>query len=466
MPASEARLLSRIAFSKWQPVPVTGGLPEEAAVDRTGSLGRTLCVTAVVLASTVATTEPSVAAPGKGSIERVSVGSGGQEASLGEKFPERPSLSAHGRYVTFVSLSPDLVPGDTNMSDDVFVRDRSRGRTLRVSVGAGNRQANDSSGEATISDDGHSVAFTSGATNLSGRDTNNTVDVFVRDLKAGRTALASVGMNGRSANGPSFLPDVSANGRYVAFQSSACDLVRGDGNGVEDAFVRDLKTGRTELVSVLGKGQGRVAAGVEPHLSANGRYVLFLAVHSDEDSSLFVRDRAWGTTREGRVGRPGITLASWTISGNGRYIAFTTDAALVPDDTNGEFDAYRHDLSTSATERVSVGSAGQQANASTETVDLSAKGDRAAFSSQASNLVPGDTNAMVDVFRRDLGTGTTRRVSVGVDGQQADGDSGFSRDLAISADGHSLAFASFATNLVPDDRNAMPDIFVRDLRNR
>ena len=427
-----------------------------------------LVAAAVLLAGTVATTELSVAAPrARTSIERVSVGDMGQEASLGEKFPEAPGVSAHGRYTTFVTESPDLVPGDTNMTADVFVRDRKAATTTRVSVGAGGRQANDASGEAVISDHGRAVAFTSGATNLAGPDTNDTVDVFVRDLKAGRTLLASVGVNGRAGNGPSFLPDLSANGRYVAFQSVASNLVPGDTNGVEDAFVRDLRTGRTERVSVLGKDQGLVAAGVEPNLSANGRFVLFQAVHSDEDSSLFIRDRARDTTREVRIGRgPGIIMSSWTISGNGRYVAFTTDASLVAEDTNGVFDAYRHDLATGATERVSVGSAGQQGNSYSETVDLSRNGRIVAFSSLASNLVPGDTNGVVDVFRRDLRTGTTRRVSVGTDGQQGNGDSTFSQDLAISADGRHVAFGSFASNLVPNDRNDLPDVFVSDSRNR
>jgi Tol biopolymer transport system component len=415
----------------------------------------------------MAMTGMSVASAGpRASIERVSVGASGREASLGEKFPERPDVSTHGRYATFVSLSPDLVPGDTNMTGDVFIRDRRAGTTRRVSVGAGGRQANDSSGEATLSDHGRTVAFTSGASNLAGPDRNETVDVFVRDLKAGRTVLASVGVDGRAGNGPSFLPNLSANGRYVAFQSSASNLVPGDANGVEDAFVRDLGSGRTERVSVLGKNQGLVAAGVEPRLSATGRYVLFLAMNSDEDSSLFVRDRAAGRTRKVRIGGPGITLASWTISGNGRYVAFTTDASLAADDTNGEFDAYRHDLTTGATERVSVGSAGQQGNSASNTVDLSRNGRIVVFSSSASNLVRGDTNGVVDVFRRDLNSRTTRRVSVGIAGQQANGDSAFSRDLAVSADGRHVVFGSFASNLIPNDRNDQPDIFVHDIRTR
>jgi len=427
---------------------------------------------AALLSGALAAPSMPVAATASGqgsaraSIERVSVGHLGQEARLGEKFPERPAVSAHGRYATFVSLSPDLVPGDTNMTDDVFVRDRKADKTTRVSVGAGGRQANDSSGEATISDHGRTVAFTSGATNLAGQDTNDTVDVFVRDLKAGVTRLASVGVDGRAGDGPSFFPDLSANGRYVAFQSVASNLVPGDTNGVEDAFVRDLRTGRTERVSLLGRNEGQVAAGVEPHLSANGRLVLFQAVNSDEDAPLYVRDRATDTTRKLRIGRPGITLASWTISGNGRYVAFTTDAPLVGEDANGTFDAYRYDLATGATKRVSVGSAGEQGNADSTTVDLSWNGRVVAFSSSASNLVAGDTNGLVDVFRRDLRSGTTRHVSVGINGQQANGDSAFSRDLTISADGHHVAFGSFATNLIPNDLNDLPDVFVWSHRKR
>jgi len=451
------------------------GWDEEQAMNRTTTRRLALAGGVALLAGTLtATPSASVAATGtpqrasvaRAVTERVSVGHMGQEAALGEKYPERPAVSAHGRHATFVSQSPDLVPDDTNMTDDVFVRDRKAGTTTRVSVGAGGRQANDSSGEATMSDHARTVAFTSAATNLAGHDTNDTVDVFVRDLKAGATRLASVGTDGRAANGPSFFPDLSSSGRYVAFQSSASNLVRGDTNGVEDAFVRDLRTGRTERVSLLGKNQGLVAAGVEPHLSADGRLVLFLAMNSDEDASLYIRDRAAGITRKVRIGQTGITLASWTISGNGRYVAFTTDAPLVADDTNGEFDAYRHELATGATHRVSVGSAGQQGNSYSDTVDLSWNGRVVAFSSSASNLVAGDTNGVVDVFRRDLQSGTTRRVSVGIAGEQANGDSAFVRDLAISADGRHVAFASWATNLIRNDRNDAPDVFVWELSHR
>jgi Tol biopolymer transport system component len=431
-----------------------------------GSGSMLLAVTLLASSASVRAAPWRQLSDAEAAIERVSVTYLGRQARLGEKYPGRPAISRDGRYTTFVSLSQDLVPGDTNQVPDVFVRDRKAATTVRVSVGAGGRQANDSSGEGVISDHGHHVAFTSAATNLVGRDTNDTVDVFVRDMRSGITRLASVGRDGRAANGPSFLPDLSANGRFVAFQSSAANLVPGDTNGVEDAFVRDLHTGRTERVSVLGKGQGRVAAGVEPHLSANGRFVLFLAMNSDEDASLYIRDRAAGTTQKVRLPRSRITLASWTISGNGRYVAFVTDAPLVADDTNGEYDAYRYDRTTGATQRLSVGSAGQQGNAYSVTVDLSWDGRVAAFSSLASNLVAEDSNGLVDVFRRDLRLGTTRRVSVGMGGQQANGDSAFSRDLAISADGDHVAFGSFATNLVANDTNNAPDVFVWSLRHR
>jgi hypothetical protein len=134
------------------------------------------------------------------------------------------------------------------------------------------------------------------------------------------------------------------------------------------------------------------------------------------------------------------------------YSCLTTDVPLVAEDTNSTFDAYRHDLATGATTRVSVGSAGQQGNSVSETVDLSFSGRVVAFSSWASNLVAGDTNGAVDVFRRNLHSETTRRISVNY------AESTFSRDLAISADGRHVAFASFATNLIPNDHNDAPDV--------
>ena len=174
-------------------------------------------------------------------ITRVSVDSAGNQA-IGFSF--RPSISADGRFVAFSSDASNLVPGDTNSTDDIFVRDLSTNTTTRVSVNsAGNQANNNSFAIASISDDGRFVAFNSAATNLVPGDTNGSRDIFVRDTRANTTTRVSVDSAGNQGNDISFSTSISTNGRFVAFDSSATNLVPGDTNNTTDIFVSD--TGNT-----------------------------------------------------------------------------------------------------------------------------------------------------------------------------------------------------------------------------
>jgi archaellum component FlaF (FlaF/FlaG flagellin family) len=170
--------------------------------------------------------------------QRVSVATGGTQGN-GDSFI--PAISADGRYVTFQSIASNLVPGDTNSTFDVFVRDRRSGTTQRVNVATDGTQANGDSFSLAISADGRYVTFQSIASNLVPGDTNDRTDVFVRDLRSGTTQRVSVATGGTQANGDSDIPAISADGRYVAFESGASNLVPGDTNHSEDVFVRDLK---------------------------------------------------------------------------------------------------------------------------------------------------------------------------------------------------------------------------------
>src|SRR5207249_4731469 len=213
--------------------------------------------------------------------ERVSVASGGTEgngASLSS------ALSADGRFVAFVSAATDLVAADTNGVSDVFVHDRQTGATERVSVASGGAQGNGSSGligfafPPALSADGRFIAFVSLATSLVAGDTNGATDVFVRDRQTGMTARVSVASDGTQANNVSSYPALSADGRFLAFQSHATNLVVGDTNGKTDVFVHDRQTGTTERVSVASGGgtQGTGNSGgffAFPALSADGRLV-------------------------------------------------------------------------------------------------------------------------------------------------------------------------------------------------
>jgi Tol biopolymer transport system component len=295
-----------------------------------------------------------------------------------------------------------------------------QGTTERVSVGQGGVQANSLSGYAVLSADGRFVAFVSGASNLVPSDTNDEEDVFVHDRRTGRTERVSLGQRDVQGNRGSFDPALSADGRFVAFVSGASNLVPGDTNGEWDVFVRDRRTGATERVS-LGKGE--------------------------------VQGNSWSN--------------SPALSADGRFVAFESYASnLVPGDTNVRPDVFVRDRRTGATERVSLGMDGVQANAFSSDPVLSADGRFVAFWSEASNLVPGDTNDEEDVFVRDRRTGKTERVSLGPNGIQGNGDSGGIYTPALSTDGRFVAFDSEASNLVPGDTNNWQDVFVRTLVDR
>jgi cold shock CspA family protein len=349
-----------------------------------------------------------------GVTERISVHSTGQEANGPSAFP---TLSADGRIITFHSLASNLVPNDTNHSWDIFVHDRETAITERISMSSAGQQGNNGSYFPDLSADGRLVAFYSLANNLVPNDTNNNWDVFVYDRQSGVTARVSVGPGGGQANGSSTFPDLSADGRYVVFDSTASNLVSGDTNGDADIFVHDRQTGLTGRVSVSSTGQ---------QTNGDSRYPV--------------------------------------ISADNSAVAFTSDASnLVSNDTNGSEDVFVYERETGQTERISVDSAGQESNGASHYAVISADGRLVSFDSDASNLVVGDTNNALDVFLHNRQTGVTLRVSVSSTGGQGNGSS---TDAAISADGLIVAFHSDASNLVAADTNGVTDVFlhVRSLK--
>jgi WD40-like Beta Propeller Repeat len=423
---------------------------------------------AVAAGSMLVTGEMASAGP-YAVTSRVSVSSAGQQANGSS---HQAAVSADGRYIAFTSEASNLVAGDTNRQADVFWRDRVTGTTTRVSVGPGGRQANGDSHRAAVSADGRYVAFESYATNLVDGDTNNNSDVFVHDLTAGTTTRISVGSAGQQAHGASYEPAVSADGRYIAFSSFAPNLVIGDTNGSGDVFVHDLAAGTTTRISVSSAGQQGNDHSLGSAVSASGRYIAFTSSASNLTAGdtnnqwdVFVRDLAAGTTARVSVSSAGRQAngynASVAISGSGRYIVFDSFASnLVAGDTNGAGDVFVHDLAAGTTTRASVGSAGEQGNDWSLGSAVSASGRYVAFTSRASNLVVGDTNGKRDVFVRDLAAGTTRRISLSSADKQANKDSA---GAAVSATGRCIAFASNASNLVAGDTNGVRDVYVRDL---
>ena len=384
-----------------------------------------------------------------------------------------PSFSDGARFVAFWSNGTNLVPGDTNSCADVFVRDLSTGAITRASVGPGGVEANAYSTSGRVSSDGRYVAFSSLASNLVPGDTNGAADVFVRDVIAGTTTRASVDASGAQAPSGATYPSMSSDGRYVAFESFD-PLVPGDTNGMADIFVRDLVAGTTVRASVSSTGAQADVHSVWTSISADGRMVGFDSyatnlVPGDTNGleDCFVRDLQTGTTTRVSVSTGGAEANDQsfgsTVSPDGRYVVFCSFATnLVPGDTNGMCDVFVRDLQTGTTTRESVGAGGVEAIHQSFYPSISRGGRYVTFASDAWNLVAGDTNGLRDVFLRDRLIGQTFRVSVSTAGAQSDGSSCISNAPTVSPDGRLVAFESFATNLVLDDANGQGDVFLRD----
>ncbi len=410
-----------------------------------------------------------------GTTTRVSVGTAGLQ---GNGRSEGASISADGRYVAFQSSASNLIPVDTNGATDIFVRDRLTGETSCVSVTSLGNQGNDVSYFPSISGDGRFVAFQSYATNLIPGDTNGFDDIFVHDRATGETTNVSVSSSGEQGNNASVGAAISLDGRYVVFKSHASNLVPGHTNGAWDIFVHDRQTGETSRVSVSSSGDQGDNGSEWPSISADGRYIAFDSYASNlvpDDTNghvdTFVRDRQTGETSRvsvssaGQQGNPvqGSDSEGTSISADGRYVAFVSYAAeLVPGDSNGFVDVFVHDRQTGQTSLVSVASTAQQSNNWSVQPSISADGRYVAFQSYASNLAPGDTNGTWDLFVHDRVTGKTSRVSVSSSGQQQQGNGGSLR-ASISADGRYVVFDSHGLHLVPDDTNDSNDVFVHEI---
>ncbi|MBA2318697.1 MAG: cell wall-binding repeat-containing protein [Euzebyales bacterium] len=392
-----------------------------------------------------------------------------------------PTISADGRTVAFSSEATDLTGDpDANGATDVFARDLETGVTELVSATILGEPGGNHSFSPVISGDGGTVVFASMADDLTPNiDANGAIDLFARDLDAGTTRLVSVRPPGVSANGPSSFAAVSADGRTVAFSSSATDLTGDpDANGASDVFVRDLDAGVTELVSVTpgaesGNGISRVQG-----LSDDGRVVAFNSEATDltgdadanGDRDVFVRDLDAGVTTlvsvtpGGDAGNGFSAVAA--LSGDGGTVAFLSAATdLTGDpDGNGLGDIFARDLDEGATTLVSVTPGGETGDDASFRPRVSADGRTVVFTSRASDLTGDpDTNLAGDVFARDLDAGVTTLVSATPGGQAGNGDS---FRAALSADGRTVAFDGFATDLTGDpDTNGGQDVFAAVLNS-
>ena len=347
-----------------------------------------------------------------GHINRASVASDGTQAN-GSSY--EVALSDDGRYAAFSSSASNLVPNDTNGKRDIFVHDQQTGATERVSISSGGLQGDGDAGEAAIaldiSGDGRYVAFMSAASNMIPNDTTfDEFDVYLRDRQTNATSLVSVASDGTQANDYSGYPAISADGRFIAFFSYATNLDNRVTSTTGHIYAHDRQTGQTQLASVSTSGTAANGWSTNPIISANGRYVAFESVatnlvsnDTNGQSDIFVRDLQSGVTTRVSVASDGTQANAYSrspaISGDGRFVVFESNASnLVVDDTNNIQDVFVRDRLTGATTLVSVGMNGSPANGISYNAAIAANGQLIGFASGAYNLVADDTNFQSDIF--------------------------------------------------------------------
>jgi Tol biopolymer transport system component len=346
------------------------------------------------------------------------------------------SVSSNGQFVAFYSDADDLAPNDTNATRDVFVRDLVLGTNILVSVNTNGVAGDFLSTDPAINGSGRYVAFTSSADDLASGDANNAQDVFVRDLQSGTTALVSISTDGvHSGNRDSFSPIISSDGRYVLFHSKASNLAAGSfGTGIENLFFRDLQTATTYALT---SGAGVNSASMTP----DGHWVVFygtsaatsttaLYVWNSQSAALTYTNSAT-TSPVVSLSPDGQKLAFLTSLPNNLFVVDLVSNTVTMINSPGTFQAY----------------AG---------IQLSSDGR---FVTYAAATIPASQN----VYLYDLQAGTNLLISQNFGATGA--GNGNSDSPAISSDGRWVVFRSFATNIVPDDSNNVPDLFIYDVSN-
>ncbi|MDH6709460.1 Tol biopolymer transport system component [Kitasatospora sp. MAA19] len=474
-------------------------------------LARTGCV--LVAAAVAGATMPAAEAkPLISETARVSEGLTGVQP---DGFSYAIGLSLDGRSALFSSSAGNLVPGDTNGVDDLFVRDLWTKRTERVSVADDGSQLNAATSDAAISGDGRYVAFSTTATNVVPGQPNHPSDIFVRDRWTGHTELITAG--GGSTDDETirnaYSPTLSWDGRYVAYSSDRTDLAPGGRRGKFNIFVTDRWTHTTRLVTTGADGTPANQNSFQPTISADGSTVGFTsragnllpADQPDAPSTAATADAAGtpadltdaadaaevaaasrsksGTQPEltgprfypyyvwnahtGRIvgasldetGQLRGTGLDGRISPDGRYALYGLPVFGGGDGPRHiRMDVYARELSTGTVTRVSATPPGTTTTKSSSSGVMTLDDRWVYFDSDADNLVPGDTNQQTDVFRRDLRTGRTERVSVARDGSQSTGGS---YRPSVDALGITVLFTADDGTLVPGDTNGATDVFLR-----
>jgi len=388
-----------------------------------------------------------------------------------------PTLSQDGRYAAFFTSSTDIVAGDTNGRPDVFVRNLKSGVAVRANLDSLGNQLDVATGDYELSGNGRFVVFSSRGSSIVPGDTNGYYDLFLRDLKANTTQIVSLtstnGLLNNSVRSVDF--DISADGRYVVFSTAATNVVTGsDTNNSDDVFIRDVKLGTTTLLSKNSAGSFGNSTSLRPSISCDGAYVTFQSLATNlvsEDTNatgdIFLIERLSNDSISNVTigGNGSINISGYgDISCNGETIVFSSDASnLVSGDTNDTWDIFAYGMIDKVFQRVNLDSSGNQtgdayhvvSNIVKNNIDFS--GRYVVFSSHSPDLVLGDTNGQEDVFLRDLQDGTTQIVSKRNSTTQS---TGISHRPSISLNGMDIIYVSSDGGLVTGDTGGYTDIFV------
>lgn len=404
-------------------------------------------------------------------------------SGIGNNASMNASISADCLFVAFSSRATNLVAGDTNNKEDVFVYDRMGGTIERVSVNNSGVQGNFDSTRPSISADGRFVAFQSEANNLVPNDTNGDIDrsagkdIFVYDRNgSGTIERISLTDSGSESNQASEAPSISGDGRYVAFVSGANNLVSINLTGEVNVYIHDREeTDPAKAIKGFLVPFGNYAANLNslnPAMSSDGSTVAFeFSVDKSVDSTpgyqyrdICLYDRVSGVVRRITGTEIGLDADQTdsrapSISADGRYTVFQSNLENLDFyDTNNAVDVFVYDRADGSIRRVSSnGAEGGETSKESTNPSISGDGRYVAFESQASNLVESDTNGSTDIFLKDLHTGAMTLISANESGAQGNADSFLP---SVSSDGRCVAFQSNATNLRSNDTNGKSDLFV------
>ncbi len=404
-------------------------------------------------------------------------GAAGADGDLADNVAELAAISGNGNFVVFTSAATNLVPGDFNGSEDVFMKDMSTKAVTRISQRADGVEASGfastPSHPPAISGDGSVVAFSSDSSNLVDGDNNGVNDIFVR--AGGATTRISVGPGGAESNGGSIRPAISADGRYVVFESVASNLVSGDTNNMPDIYLHDRSTGETKAIT---SSAGQAFPAQNPSISPNGRFIGFesrgvFTTILATNMSVYRYDTSTGQFTMASSAQPapgkapkGAGRPSWdaSVSDNGTVAFISRDRDItgtteVPPSDRAD-DIFIQRQAGGPVVKVTVNNQGETADGDSFDPVISADGNRVAFTTLASNLLlpaATDANPDLDVYVRDIGGSRTLLASIGMNGAAPGGPS---VTPSINSDGTLVAFASRAENLVGDDSNVVQDVFL------